>query len=241
MKPRDPRSSARPRRCLPDATQVEGNGGASYLASSHRWRSEPGSCDRLDQRGLTPRRPPGLAGPFRHLTYGARHDPLERAPTRPPAGQLLLPGPGVPRRPPLHGPRRHGGPPHRPRRLSRPPERYLLEVGLMARAGRICPGYAGERCTEVLSPSITRCPTHALAYERARGSAARRGYGARHRHATRHATEGATNCTSCGEAFTPANPATGGHRRALRHGGTLAHGIEAQCRRCNYGWRRSGL
>lgn len=109
----------------------------------------------------------------------------------------------------------------------------------MARAAHICPGHAGERCTEVVrSP---RCPTHAHAYEVARGSASARGYGHPHRTATAKAIEGATHCPRCGSEFTSDNPATGGHLTPLREGGPRDGRIEAQCRRCNYGWRRTGL
>lgn len=44
-------------------------------------------------------------------------------------------------------------------------------------------------------------------------------------------------CPTCGEAFTAANPPTGGHRKPISGGGTTADGIFAQCRRCNYGRR----
>ena len=109
----------------------------------------------------------------------------------------------------------------------------------MARAAHVCPGFGKDHCTEVVrSP---RCPTHTRAIEAARRSASARGYGHRYRLATAEATEGATHCPRCGSEFTSDNPATGGHLTPLREGGTRDGRIEAQCRRCNYGWRRTGL
>jgi hypothetical protein len=78
-------------------------------------------------------------------------------------------------------------------------------------------------------------------YEADRGSAAQRGYGYAHRKAAARAKADATHCTQCGTPFTADNPATGGHLKAIRNGGSAGDGIEAQCRRCNYGWRRTGL
>lgn len=48
-------------------------------------------------------------------------------------------------------------------------------------------------------------------------------------------------CPNCGEHYTPTNPPTGGHAQPVRRGGSTADGIVAHCRRCNYGWRRTGL
>ena len=50
-----------------------------------------------------------------------------------------------------------------------------------------------------------------------------------------------TRCVICGQPFTEDNPMTGGHKVAIRNGGTSADGLEAQCRRCNYAWRSNGL
>jgi hypothetical protein len=74
--------------------------------------------------------------------------------------------------------------------------------------------------------------------DRARGNPEARGYDREYRAARDRAKVGATHCVTCGEAFTEDNPATGGHVKAIRDGGTTADGIEAQCRRCNYGWRK---
>lgn len=86
-------------------------------------------------------------------------------------------------------------------------------------------------CGQVSNGS--RCPTHA--------NTTARGYGAAFQRAQRdRAHVEATRCATCGKAFTRANPKTAGHRVALRDGGTLADGIKPECRRCNYGWKRSG-
>ncbi len=106
----------------------------------------------------------------------------------------------------------------------------------MPRALHVC---KAKGCTELVSTA--RCETHAREYEAQRGSSARRGYGHAYRKATSRATRNATHCSSCGEPFTENNPATGGHVRAIRNGGSTRDGIVAQCRRCNYGWRRTGL
>lgn len=106
----------------------------------------------------------------------------------------------------------------------------------MARAKRVC---REDGCGE--PTTSTRCTARQRKHEAERGSAAQRGYGHAHRKATAAAKANATHCTRCGTPFTPDNPATGGHRVAVRHGGTSHDGIEAQCRRCNYGWRKSGL
>lgn len=106
----------------------------------------------------------------------------------------------------------------------------------MPRAGRVCsqPG-----CPKPATPS-GRCQEHTRQADRARGSRQQRGYDAEYERARAAALAGADRCSSCGEAFTVDNPATGGHVKALRHGGTTRHGIAPQCRRCNYGWRRTG-
>lgn len=106
----------------------------------------------------------------------------------------------------------------------------------MPRAQRICiePG-CSTPC------SSTRCPTHAREYEAKRGTNKERGYDYRFRKASKQAKANATHCDECGRPFTASNPATGGHRRAVRNGGSTDEGIVAQCRECNYGWRRTGL
>ncbi len=85
------------------------------------------------------------------------------------------------------------------------------------------------------------CSTHASEYEKQRGLPAQRGYDYRYRKQAKATTSKATHCSECGSRFTASNPATAGHRRAIRNGGTTSHGLTAQCRRCNYGWRRTGL
>lgn len=85
------------------------------------------------------------------------------------------------------------------------------------------------------------CEVHAKEYEAERGTNKERGYDSRFRKASNEAKAKATHCSECGTRFTPANPATGGHSRAVRRGGSTDDGIVAQCRRCNYGWRRTGL
>lgn len=74
-----------------------------------------------------------------------------------------------------------------------------------------------------------------------RGSTTARGYGHDYQVERTAALAGATHCTQCGSKFTADNPATGGHQVAIRDGGTLADGLAPHCRRCNYGWRRTGL
>ncbi len=85
------------------------------------------------------------------------------------------------------------------------------------------------------------CNAHAQEYEAQRGTNKERGYDYKFRKASKAAKNNATHCPRCGVEFTASNPATGGHRVAVRRGGRTADGIEAQCRRCNYGWRRTGL
>lgn len=99
-------------------------------------------------------------------------------------------------------------------------------------------------CAQPGCPTITtrtRCSQHEREHDRARGRRQARGYNRDYDRAVREMHASApTNCVICLQAFTPDNPATGGHRTAQRHGGTTANGIEPQCRRCNYGWRRTG-
>src|SRR4051794_23156506 len=110
----------------------------------------------------------------------------------------------------------------------------------MPRAKRVCrtPG-----CAEVTDSTF--CAEHALENARnqksRRGTTTQQGYGWNYQKERKRALANQSYCAVCGEPFTTSNPATGGHRRALRNGGTTSDGIEAQCRRCNYGWRRTGL
>ena len=94
-----------------------------------------------------------------------------------------------------------------------------------------CPHFAG---------SGGLCPGCSQAREQQRGSSSQRGYGVDYQRARAKALDGATHCCTCGDPFTVDNPATGGHVVAVREGGTVADGIGAECRRCNFGWRRTG-
>lgn len=74
-------------------------------------------------------------------------------------------------------------------------------------------------------PNLRPCPTHAG------------GYGRTHRHASRHILT-ATHCAVCGHSFTPDNPLTRGHIKALSLGGTNEpSNYRAECARCNKGNR----
>lgn len=99
-------------------------------------------------------------------------------------------------------------------------------------------------CCEPGCPNLTtriRCPSCSRAKDAARGTRQQRGYDAEYQAQLRSPEYlNAAICTSCGEAFTPANPKTGGHTVALREGGKGSK-VVAQCRRCNYGWQRTGL
>jgi hypothetical protein len=86
----------------------------------------------------------------------------------------------------------------------------------------------------------TRCPACTRARDHARGTRQQRGYDRQYELAREQALATATHCTTCGAAFTEDNPATGGHVVAIRNGGTASDGVKAECRRCNYGWLRSG-
>lgn len=80
-----------------------------------------------------------------------------------------------------------------------------------------------------------RCPAHR------RGTRQERGYDAEYDQALKDPGYlAATHCSNCGEPFTEDNPKTGGHAIAIRHGG-VGSPIEPHCRRCNYGWRKTGL
>lgn len=88
-----------------------------------------------------------------------------------------------------------------------------------------------------------RCPQHQAeryaAIERQRGDATQRGYNRQYRN-RKQAPEylNATHCSACGVPFTPDNPRTAGHVTAIRKGDTTGE-IQPECRRCNYGWRRT--
>lgn len=99
-------------------------------------------------------------------------------------------------------------------------------------------------CAEPGCPTLTkstRCPAHTRAKDKARGTRQERGYDAAYL-AQLDSPEyvNATHCDECGELFTVDNPKTGGHSVALRHGGRGSK-ILPHCRRCNYGWSRTGL
>jgi hypothetical protein len=95
-------------------------------------------------------------------------------------------------------------------------------------------------CGTLTDRADSRCPGCASARERERGSRHERGYGNDYVKARDRAVTGATHCRTCGNPFAENNPATGGHVVAVRHGGTAADGIEPECRKCNYGWQRTG-
>lgn len=86
--------------------------------------------------------------------------------------------------------------------------------------------------------SGTRCQDCRAKAEQVRGSRHQRGYGNDHYRRGDQAKAGATHCATCGQPFTPSNPATRGHAKDIRTGGTSADGYIAQCLTCNYGWRR---
>lgn len=95
-----------------------------------------------------------------------------------------------------------------------------------------------RKCPTPGCPTLTNgghCPQHARNRERTRGTTTQRGYGWDYQQARAKALDGATHCWKCGQPFTPTNPATGGHAKDVRAGGTIEHGIKAECRRCNYG------
>lgn len=86
-----------------------------------------------------------------------------------------------------------------------------------------------------------RCLEHRRAYERGRGTRQQRGYDAAFEQAKRLPEYvNATRCAECGEPFTEDNPKTGGHSVAIRDGGKGSK-IVPHCRRCNYGWTRTGI
>ena len=86
-----------------------------------------------------------------------------------------------------------------------------------------------------------RCPTCSSKHEKARGTRQERGYDAEYERQLRTPEYvNATHCGNCEEPFTPENPKTGGHTVALRNGGQGSK-VVPHCRRCNYGWLRTGL
>lgn len=99
-------------------------------------------------------------------------------------------------------------------------------------------------CAEPGCPTLTpgtRCPTHERKRERERGTATERGYDADYRRQLASPEYvNATACATCGVTFTQDNPKTGGHSVAIRDGGYGSQ-VVAQCRRCNYGWKRTGF
>src|ERR1044072_4125830 len=101
-------------------------------------------------------------------------------------------------------------------------------------------------CIEAGCPNYTeghtRCDDCRSAYEQARGTRTARGYGAEHQAAKRTLrAEGHTHCAACGEAFTAENPMQTGHVVPVREGGSADDGVAPHCRRCNAGWRSTGL
>jgi hypothetical protein len=85
-----------------------------------------------------------------------------------------------------------------------------------------------------------RCPECRAAHEKQRPSKRERGYDLTYERAARDPTyRAATHCVTCGQPFTPDNPKTRGHSIAIRDGGEGSP-ILPECRRCNYGWRRTG-
>jgi hypothetical protein len=106
---------------------------------------------------------------------------------------------------------------------------------------------AKRPCLDCGTPAEgTRCEQHRLAKQRTRErgrnrpTKQQRGYTKEYDSAREVALATATRCRTCGGPFTPDNPATGGHMKAVRRGGTAYDGVKAECQDCNYGWRRSG-
>src|SRR5690242_15726607 len=109
----------------------------------------------------------------------------------------------------------------------------LSEVPMVS--WRACSNSAKAGCGALVPAGVGKCSTCRQAAEIERGRPAERGYDGEYRKARKVALAGATHCFRCGELFTAANPATGGHRVAIVEGGTTADGIGAECARCNYG------
>lgn len=104
----------------------------------------------------------------------------------------------------------------------------------------IAPGVRCKACRKIHA-GTGLCPACRSLAEKARGSSTQRGYDAEYvAQLQADKYRNATHCTSCGKAFTKYNPKTGGHTTAIRNGGRGSK-VEAQCRTCNYGWRRTGL
>ena len=100
---------------------------------------------------------------------------------------------------------------------------------------------ATKRCGVDQCESTLPCATHTrVRYPDLRPSSAARGYGSKYRKVRDQAVAGQVICPRCNRPYTPENPATGGHVVPQREGGSLEDGVVAQCRRCNYGWRRTG-
>lgn len=99
-------------------------------------------------------------------------------------------------------------------------------------------------CIESGCPRLTRktrCAECERAKDKARGSSSARWYDYNFEQAKLLPDYlNATHCAECGEAFSADNPKTGGHSVALRRGGKGSK-IVPHCRRCNYGWTKSGL
>lgn len=94
-------------------------------------------------------------------------------------------------------------------------------------------------CPELTSRS--RCQKCARRLDRARGTRQDRGYDADYQRQLQAPDfVKATHCAECGSPFTAENPKTGGHAVALRHDGQGSK-VLPHCRRCNYGWARTGL
>jgi hypothetical protein len=72
-----------------------------------------------------------------------------------------------------------------------------------------------------------RCPACRREADARRGTRQSRGYDADYDRARAAAMAVATVCVTCKQPL-----------KAVREGGTVADGVEAECRRCNYGWRK---
>lgn len=99
----------------------------------------------------------------------------------------------------------------------------------------------GQRCPRGALTEGSRCVDCARVKDRARGTRQERGYDAEFEQAKRRPEYvNATHCAECGQPFTADNPKTGGHSIAVRNGGK-GSAVLPHCRRCNYGWVRTGL
>lgn len=113
----------------------------------------------------------------------------------------------------------------------------IKKVGLLMSRWRVC---SAVDCP-VLHQGGGKCPDCRAESEKVRGSRHQRGYGYAHVVAGNAALAGVTECAVCGSTFSEENPATRGHKVAIRNGGTPADGYQAECQRCNYGWSSTGL